>query len=48
MQNRRITLRASVCKPLIGVQDGKIEISQTMSQQRPLETILENTRISSF
>ena len=35
-------------KPRIGVQDGKIEISQTLSQQRPLETILENTRISSF
>ena len=42
--NRAITLRGSVCKPRIGVQDGKIEISQ----QRPLETILEKTRISSF
>ena len=48
VQNRGITLRASVCKPRIRVQDGKIEISQTLSQQRPLETILENTRISSF
>ena len=35
-------------KPRIGVQDGKIEISQTLSQQRPLETFLGNTRISSF
>ena len=48
VQNRGITLRASVWKPRIGVQDGKIEISQTLSQQRPLETISENTRISSF
>ena len=34
--------------PRIGVQDGKIEIPQTLSQQSPLETILENTRLSSF
>ena len=30
------------------MQNGKIEISQTLSQQSPLETILENTRLSSF
>ena len=30
------------------MQDGKIEIPQTLSQQSPLETILENTRLSSF
>ena len=41
-------LRATFCKERIGVQDGKIEISQTLSQQSPLETILENTRLSSF
>ena len=34
--------------PRIGAQDGKIEIPQTLSQQSPLETILENTRLSSF
>ena len=42
-------LRATYCKILrIGVQDGKMEISQTLKQQSPLETILENTRLSSF
>ena len=30
------------------MQDEKIEIPQTLSQQSPLETILENTRLSSF
>ena len=30
------------------MQDGKIEIPQTLSQQSPLETISENTRLSSF
>ena len=30
------------------MQDGKIEIPQTLSQQSPLETILENTKLSSF
>jgi len=30
------------------VQDEKIEIPQTLSQQSPLETILENARLSSF
>ena len=30
------------------MQDGKVEILQTLSQQSPLETILENTRLSSF
>ena len=30
------------------MQEGKIEIPQTLSQQSPLETILENTRLSSF
>ena len=34
--------------PRIGVQDEKLEIPQTLSQQSPLETILENTRLSSF
>ena len=34
--------------PRIGVQDEKIEIPQTLSHQSPLETILENTRLSSF
>ena len=32
----------------MGVQDGKIEIPQALSQQSPLETILENTSLSSF
>ena len=44
-----ILLRATFCKiPRIGLQEGKIEIPQTLSQQSPLETILENTRLSSF
>ena len=30
------------------MQDEKIEIPQTLSHQSPLETILENTRLSSF
>ena len=30
------------------MQDEIIEILQTLSQQSPLETILENTRLSSF
>ena len=30
------------------MQDGKIEILQTLSQQSPSETILENTKLSSF
>ena len=30
------------------MQGEKIEIPQTLSQQSPLETILENTRLSSF
>ena len=30
------------------MQDGNIEILQTLLQQSPLETILENTRLSSF
>ena len=30
------------------MQEGKIEIPQTLSQQIPLETILENTRLTSF
>ena len=30
------------------MQEGKIKIPQTLSQQSPLETILENTRLSSF
>ena len=30
------------------MQDGKIEIPQTLSQQSPLETILENPSLSSF
>ena len=30
------------------MQEGKLEIRQTLSQQSPLETILENTRLSSF
>ena len=30
------------------MQDETIEIPQTLSQQSPLETILENTRLSSF
>ena len=34
--------------PRIGVQDEKIEIPQTLSQQSPLETVLENTRLSLF
>ena len=34
--------------PLIGVQDEKIEIPQTLSQQSPLETIWGITRLSSF
>ena len=34
--------------PRIGVQDGNIEIPQTLSQQSPLETILEKTRLSSL
>ena len=34
--------------PRIGVQDEKLEIPQTLSQQSPLETILENTSLSSL
>ena len=34
--------------PRIGVQDEKLEIPQTLSQQSPLETILENTRLSLY
>ena len=30
------------------MQNARIEIPQTLSQQSPLETILENTRLSSF
>ena len=30
------------------MQNAKIEIPQTLSQQSPLETILENARLSSF
>ena len=30
------------------MQEGKIEIPQTLSQQIPLEIFLENTRLSSF
>ena len=30
------------------MQDEKIEIAQTFPHQSPLETILENTRLSSF
>ena len=30
------------------MQEGNIEIPQTLSQQSPLETILENARLSSF
>ena len=30
------------------MQDEKSEIPQTLSQRSPLETILENTRLSSF
>ena len=30
------------------MQDGKVEIPQTLSQQSPLETISENTRLRSF
>ena len=30
------------------MQDGKIEIPQTLSQKSPLETVLENTRLISF
>ena len=44
-----LTFKSDFLKiPRIGVQDGKIEISQTLSQQNPLETILANTRLSSF
>ena len=34
--------------PAPPVQDEKIEIPQTLSHQSHLETILENTRLSSF
>ena len=30
------------------MQDGKVEIPQTLSQQSPLETISESKRLSSF
>ena len=30
------------------MQDGKVEIPQTLSQQSPLETISENKRLGSF
>ena len=54
MKNKKRTvalLRATftdISRPRIGVQDGKVEIPQTLSQQSPVETILENTRLSSF
>ena len=44
-----LTLKSDFLQiPRIGVQDEKIEIPQTVSQQSPLETILESTRLSSF
>ena len=34
--------------PGIGVQDGKIALTPTLSQESPLETISKNTNFSSF